>query len=225
MSTLTIGQLIKKEVERQHLTAKVFADKAGFEERNAYKIYNKTTIDIGQLSKIGKVLNHDFFKDLSEHPEMLESPEVKAYVEMKQARSQFIEVMPSVLKRLDAVPVISFGTKEQFEDSFPIPDFMLPGYRISFCSGLSLKERLTEMSHEGMQILVVSDHKGKEFDVFMDVENNEIVMIDIKLDYKTEEQWQDMMAYVFSYLFYDGFREDKTPEFRNGYAELNVFKR
>ena len=222
-----IGELIKAEVERQGLTKAVFAETIGTTTRNVHKIFKKENLDLILLGNISKALKHDFFRDITDHPEILrlEDPETINYLEEKKARAQFLEVMPSVLKKLDAVPLVSFGAKEQFGEGAPVPDFLLPDYRISFCVGISLKERLIDYRTDNCQVLVVSDHKGKEFDVFMDTNKNEIIMIDIKLDFKTEEQWLDMMSYVFGYLFHDGFREDRTPEFINGHKELNAFFR
>lgn len=43
-----------------------FARQLHCDRRNVYRIFNKENIDIDMLCRISQILNHDFFKDLSE---------------------------------------------------------------------------------------------------------------------------------------------------------------
>lgn len=56
-----IGNIIKDVVKDKGIPVKTFADKVGFSRRNAYEIFNKTTIDTGLLGKISKVLGENLF--------------------------------------------------------------------------------------------------------------------------------------------------------------------
>ena len=43
-----------------------FAKELNCDRRNVYRIFKKENIDIHLLSRISQILNHDFFRDLSE---------------------------------------------------------------------------------------------------------------------------------------------------------------
>lgn len=62
-----IGKLIREEFDRQPrtLTASKFADAINCRRSNVYDIFNRPTIDTELLMRICRVLNHDFFADLS----------------------------------------------------------------------------------------------------------------------------------------------------------------
>lgn len=61
-----IGKLIKEELERQGRTKVWFAKQINRSESTCYNIFQSLTIDTELLKTISKVLNYDFFKDLSE---------------------------------------------------------------------------------------------------------------------------------------------------------------
>ena len=56
-----IGNIIKGIVKDKGMPVKAFADNLGFSRRNAYEIFNKTTIDTGLLVKVSKILNKNLF--------------------------------------------------------------------------------------------------------------------------------------------------------------------
>ena len=60
-----LGQEIKKEVQRQGLTATVFADKLCLARQSVYDIFKKRHCATDQLATICKILNRDFFRELS----------------------------------------------------------------------------------------------------------------------------------------------------------------
>jgi transcriptional regulator with XRE-family HTH domain len=61
MTKVHIGKKIKEVLDKNPMTAVEFAEKIGLTRNGAYKVFEKETIDTGQLQKIGKVLGHDFF--------------------------------------------------------------------------------------------------------------------------------------------------------------------
>ena len=75
----TIGQLIEEEVRRQNWKMTDFADKICCTRANVYNIFERNKMDVAQLQLISKVLNHNFFADLAENPDLADAsnPEVK----------------------------------------------------------------------------------------------------------------------------------------------------
>lgn len=62
---LSIGLLIKMELERQEHGISWFARKIGCDRSTVYRIFQKNSIDTQLLKRISVILNHDFFADLS----------------------------------------------------------------------------------------------------------------------------------------------------------------
>lgn len=65
---LHIGQLIKVVFARQTKDRNInwFAIQMHCQRANVYKIFHKRSLDIQQLWKISKILDYDFFADLSQ---------------------------------------------------------------------------------------------------------------------------------------------------------------
>ena len=63
--SIHIGELIKKELEQQGRTKVWLAKQISRTVAACYHIFQCPTIDTGLLFTISRVLNHDFFKDLS----------------------------------------------------------------------------------------------------------------------------------------------------------------
>ena len=61
-----IKQLIKEELEHQERTVTWLARKLNCTRATVYRIFEKNSLDTALLSTISKVLNRDFFKELSE---------------------------------------------------------------------------------------------------------------------------------------------------------------
>ena len=62
-----IGQRIKEIFDAQPRNHNIewFADRLHCKRANIYNIFNRSTIDTDLLMHISKVLDHDFFRDLS----------------------------------------------------------------------------------------------------------------------------------------------------------------
>jgi len=62
---INIGLMIKKKMKDEGRSVNWLAKKLNCNRQNIYKIYEKSNMDIVQLLRIGKILNHDFFNDIS----------------------------------------------------------------------------------------------------------------------------------------------------------------
>lgn len=66
---LHIGQMIKNNFDQQPKSHTInwFAEQLHCQRGNIYNIFNRKTIDTELLIRISIILNHDFFKDISEY--------------------------------------------------------------------------------------------------------------------------------------------------------------
>ena len=63
---VNIGERIKEELSLQERTVTWFANKLGCTRMTVYRIFEKQSIDTQQLLQISRILNHDFFSEMSE---------------------------------------------------------------------------------------------------------------------------------------------------------------
>ena len=61
-----IGQRIKEVLTQKHKPVTWLAKEINCERTNVYNIFSRKDISTGLLEKISIILEHDFFKDLSE---------------------------------------------------------------------------------------------------------------------------------------------------------------
>lgn len=62
VNCFNIGKLIKQKLRESNHTVVWFAKELGCSRTNAYKIFEKTSINTNELMKISEILNYDFFK-------------------------------------------------------------------------------------------------------------------------------------------------------------------
>jgi hypothetical protein len=60
-SKIHIGKKIKEVLDKTPISVVDFAKSINLTRNGAYKVFEKETIDTGQLQTISKVLNHNFF--------------------------------------------------------------------------------------------------------------------------------------------------------------------
>ncbi|MBE6304962.1 MAG: XRE family transcriptional regulator [Bacteroidales bacterium] len=62
-----IGDLIREELMRKPKNYSVtwFAHQLNCDRRNVYSIFHRKNVDVELLMRISEILDHDFFKDLS----------------------------------------------------------------------------------------------------------------------------------------------------------------
>lgn len=204
MKQQSIGELIELEVRKQGIPITRFADMINCQRNNVYNIFERNSVDVRLLGKISKVLNRNFFEDVAEDMGLLklEDPEIKKDMENKYAVAQFTEVVPEVLRKLGKIPTISFGCPKDLMGEI-VPDFIITEYLITFTIGESLLERFQRNGINEPHYLKhaeITDEDGNTISVWKNLISNE-EFIDIKLDYKTEEEWEQILKFVFNKFY------------------------
>lgn len=211
MAKKIIGEIIKDEVNRQGLKAEEFGDKINCERENVYKIYKRTNMSVLQLQQISKALDHNFFEDIINNNIEMEDPEIMKEFNNRRAVSQFIENVPEVLEELKRSPIISFGKPMGLPKDIQIPDFILTDYYITFTVGESFLERNPTLSKNQFIQYQIFRNSEIEFEVFVNNVTLQTrpdlnpVQINIKLDYKTKDEWMKIMKFAFE--LYDYFQK------------------
>lgn len=67
-ASIHIGKKIKEVLDKTPISVVDFAKSINLTRNGAYKVFDKETIDTGQLQAISKVLNHDFFNYYEQNP-------------------------------------------------------------------------------------------------------------------------------------------------------------
>ena len=193
-----IGQLIKDEVRRQDLPINDFADRICCSRKNVYDIFKKSSIHLDQLARISRVLNRNFFEELARDPSLIDIDSEEAIREMENRRavSQFMEVVPGVLQKLQKQPIITFGRPLGLDDDVDLPDFMLTecSIPIVFTAGGFISEK-----YKANSVFEIKAYENSEGIKIYSMINTFIgsQMIDVKLDYKTEDEWEKTLRFVF----------------------------
>lgn len=192
----TIGELIELEVRRQGISITGFAEMICCQRNNVYDIFKRDNIDIKLLKNISTLLKRNFFRELAEAPELItDKKETVEEEKNRKAVSQFFEVVPDVLHKLGKSPAIVFCKMSEDEQANrKLPDFGLPGYFITFTIGETLKERVG--GNPVLPITPVSNNSGKKVEVCQNVVYDS-VCVNIALDFKTEEEWSDILNFAF----------------------------
>jgi len=63
---VNIGQRIKEELQQQERTVSWMARKLNCTRAAVYRIFEKNSIDTVMLATISKILDHNFFQELSD---------------------------------------------------------------------------------------------------------------------------------------------------------------
>lgn len=61
-----IGSLIRSVLNEKRITVREFAMMANSERTNMYRILDRESIDLSVLERYSRILDHNFFQDLSE---------------------------------------------------------------------------------------------------------------------------------------------------------------
>ncbi len=67
-----VGKRIREVLDEQGRAASWLAKKIPCERTNIYNVFKREDISVSMLSKVSRILGHDFFKELSE--ELKENP-------------------------------------------------------------------------------------------------------------------------------------------------------
>lgn len=192
----TLGELIEYEVRKQGMPITTFADKIYCQRANVYNIFQRgDKIDCAQLKLISKVLGHNFFEDLAKDESLidLDNADIKRNIINRKAISQFMEVMPKVLMKLNLNPVITFNQMGELWGE-KLPDFSLVDVPISFTIG----QRLFDKMDNPGQFLKVESFPAP-CNTFVDAWLNILyrtVILDIPILFHTEEEWLSIMRFA-----------------------------
>ncbi len=63
---MNIGSLIRSVLNEKRITVREFAVMANSERTNMYRILDRESIDLSILERYSRILDHNFFQDLSE---------------------------------------------------------------------------------------------------------------------------------------------------------------
>ena len=69
---INIGEEIRKELKRQERSVAWFARQLGIHRTSVYDIFEKSTLDTGQLLLISKILSINFFEILADEYKQIE---------------------------------------------------------------------------------------------------------------------------------------------------------
>lgn len=185
----TIGTFIEMEVRKQ-MSITQFADAICCQRNNVYDIFRRSKIDIILLKRISEVLNHNFFQDLANDLGLIDVDEEAA---KDKAIAQFYKVVPTILREMGKDDTIISGSLPDEPDCL-VPDFFLPNYIISFTIGETFDERFGKNSY--LPVELMRNEKGAEVELLTNLVHRNR-SLNIKLDYKTEEEWRETLAYAF----------------------------
>lgn len=104
MPKVHIGKKIKEVLDKSALSVVDFAKTIGLTRNGAYKVFEKETIDTGQLQKIGHALSHDFFSYYHSLPSVINEPEEKirfvTMAELAQSNRELLSEVKIELQKL-----------------------------------------------------------------------------------------------------------------------------
>lgn len=119
----------------------------------------------------------------------------------RMAVSQFVEVVPKVLAKLGVEPSIFFGRPLDIPKEIPIPEYFLSPFNITFSVGDLLFDKVNCNLAQTATVNRITDEKsGLKVDLWKFIipcPN----LINIKLDYKTEEEWEYTLRFVFQHFY------------------------
>ncbi len=192
----TIGELIEQEVRRQGWTITAFADAIFCGRNNVYDIFKRSKMDIIQLAQISKVLNHNFFEDIVVNPNLIDlnDPETEKEIYNRKALSQFWDVVPNVLNKIGMETCIVKQTYT-YDPDVILPDLGLSDYGVFFTIGEWLADRFNNRYREVLVYESRYSPAGSRVDLWYN-KLHKTYSIDIKIDYKSENEWEELLSYV-----------------------------
>ena len=191
-----IGKLIENEVRRQQWSITKFADAICCQRSNIYDIFKRNNIDILLLARICKVLKYNYFQDIIDNFDLIESdyPETRQDFVKEKAAAQFLDVVPTVLHNLKMSPTITLPNKFRTED-IPLPDFSLPSYGIYFTVGEQLTERLQGKEKENLEIEKLDFSKDISVELWKN-KSDKTSFLNVAIDYKTQQDWEKTLQII-----------------------------
>lgn len=183
----TIGSMINDEVRRQQIPINQFAKMINCERNNVYNIFKRNTIDIQLLQRISIVLKHNFFEDLAKDSDLARPvPIDEKELDRLRAINQFLESVPKAFEQIGIDVAIVNGTKVGLEKEIPLPDFVLSKYNITFTIGQTYETKCNGFWDNA--IIFQKCNTKADMVCYWKITDG-IQYLDIKIDYKSDEEW------------------------------------
>lgn len=188
---IKIGELIRLQVDKAGIPIKDFAKRMDKTRSVAYNIFEREDMSTDIVRKASDLLGHNFFQDLAKEYNV--SHESKDDLENEpKAVAQFFKVVPVILREMGRDSQIIFDEDEEHVT----PDLILPQYNITFTKGDTYKERIGDNC-----LIKIFEERSKSNSVIELVDVlDKAGCINIKLDYKTKEEWRDVLEFAFSII-------------------------
>lgn len=201
----TIGSIIKNVMEERGMSVPEFAGKICRAKRTCYNIFEKNHIDVDLLRNISLVLDHDFFRDLSENYNLAKP--VEADDQTLNAVGQFMTVMPEVMNDLKFNGNIVTCSEVNIDDGIdiPTPDYIIAPSYFVVTIGESFENRCRRYEcDEAFNFTPINDSNGASVILCNNLATN-TQSINIILDYKTKEEWRKILelAIIVSDKYYN----------------------
>lgn len=157
------------------------------------------SIDSILLARICKVLDYNFFKDMATNYQLsgINNPDAIRELNNREAIAQFSTVVPKILEKHGLEPVICFGRPLEFPEEFEYPDYSLANYNVTF----TLNNLLCDRFEPQTNMITIQRFSKEEVGVDVEVWHscfNDSLLINILLDYKSEEEWERVILNIFS---------------------------
>lgn len=198
-----LGQIIKEHVKALGLSDAQFGEMIHCQRANVGKIYKRASIDSALLGIISRALNHNFFMDIAENILLSGVDDEDAQLEVynRMAVSQFVEVVPRILRRFGYAPSIFFGRPIEIPEEIDLPDYYIGEINLTFTVGKLLSEKSNcKMS----EIANVTRYRDTVNDITADLwefHNTRQAILDVALVYRTEEEWEEVLRWIMNHFF------------------------
>lgn len=198
-----IGQLIRETIAKKELNYTRFAEQMNMTRDNLYKIFSKNDISVDLLRRFSESLGVNFFELLAKDYSLADVVEDTEKVRENKIKSQFLEIVPNVFRRLGLSDGIGFGAKR--EDGLPVPDFVATALMLSFTFGETMEERCIRLCGS-------NNLPFQSFETITNANNQSVLLmttpkkvtmtklerhfIDIKIEERTEEEWEGIIKFA-----------------------------
>ncbi|MBO5455174.1 MAG: hypothetical protein J6A20_01515 [Muribaculaceae bacterium] len=192
---IRLGDLIEAEVRKQQYQIKDFADKINTTRDNLYKIFGRSSLDTDLLKRISLALGHNYFRDIADDMDLIYGEELNEEELLnRKAVSQFWDVVPAVLQSLGKSSDIMVTDNS---NDFPVPDFLLIDYNITFTIGETFLNRFGVN-----KLLPIEAVKNEEGDL-VEISKNLLdgtKTLNIEIKYRQKKEWERLIKYAFEVL-------------------------
>lgn len=198
----SIGELIEMEVRKQRLPIVEFAEMIHCQRNNVYGLFKRNNIDILQLKQISKVLKRNFFQELADDMELVNSvPETGVEANKRIIVSQFLDIVPDVLKQLGKPSIIVFAQLGPEYEGVTGPDFAMPDLGLTFTVGDTLRDRVGPDRYS-----CIGPNRGSDGCLFEFVTTSAgDRFVNIPTQKYTAEEWTSIFKSLFSMPIFRNF--------------------